>query len=249
MHTEDFSQIIDREHLGVLKELDVVLPGAIVGGVVSATLGELMVRSLDDLRAVEVRKDLHDAASILRIGDSSSIVGLSDHILEGIKGNGLIVVQELHELILGNSQIGGRELIPDVPSKRSELSTLKDEGVEEAKSPQESTKNLRLLAVLEYVVSERLVGLDDVVLKSLGRLRGSLDGVLHNSDWEPVRGHRGEPDSEGRVVVPLNLFDQGVESRHEGGSQMAVLENDPLANLLSSLDCLDGLISLTLSKG
>jgi len=130
-----------------------------------------------------------DETLILSISDSTSIVGLCHHIVEGFKRHCGEFVEEEHKLLLGDTQVRHSESVLNVPSKGTELSTLKDQGVEEAQTVEEALESLRLFALIELSVGDViLVGTDQVISHSIWRLQSSFDGVLNNSDRELVRG-------------------------------------------------------------
>jgi hypothetical protein len=125
------------------------------------------------------------------------------------------VIEEHHELSLRDRQIRVTELVGNVPSERSELSSLEDQSVEEAKTPHESFISLRLVAGLELVGIHTKVRSVDVVLQSLRRLDCCLDTILKDSDRELLGGHGSKPDSESAVRILNDFFDHTIESRHE----------------------------------
>jgi hypothetical protein len=189
------------------------------------------------------------------IGNSTTVVGFSYHVSQSFKWNVLIMVQELDELLFGDLQVRHRELVTNVPSEGTKLSSLKNDCVEEAETPDELPE-YDGLRVLKVVIFNHAVGFRDVRFKALRWFTRSLKTVLNDCHWELIRGHCGEPDSEGGVVIRHNVINQGVKRWHERWSQMAVLQDDPRAFsaklrlvLLRSLDCLDSFATLAFTEG
>lgn len=113
---------------------------------------------------------------ILGISDSSSIVSLSHHVVESFIRHFLELIQEEHQLLLGDTQVRHSEGVLDVPAEGSELSTLQDKGIEEAETVEQTLECLRLLALVELLVSDVvLISTDQVVSDSIRRLESSLD--------------------------------------------------------------------------
>ena len=72
---------------------------------------------LDDLFGVEALQDDLDEPTVHRVSDSATVVGLSCHVVQGLIGDVLILVQEHLQLQLGNGEIGCCKLVGNVPSQ------------------------------------------------------------------------------------------------------------------------------------
>ncbi len=100
-----------------------------------------------DLVVEVIVQEGYNKPSILVISDSTTVVAFSNEILEGFKGDFIILIQEHFQLPHRDSQITFIELVRNVPPKRSILSTFLDDGVEEAQRIGEFLKVLRLVLV------------------------------------------------------------------------------------------------------
>jgi hypothetical protein len=246
VHAEDFTVIIDGEGLS---ELNVTGLVSVTRDSVSATFGQGVVLVVDDLQVEVVGEMKLDQTLILGISDSTSIVSFRHHIVEGFIRHRWEFVQEEHELLLGDTEIRHSERVLDIPSEGSELSTLKDKGVEEAETVEQAFESLGLLALVELFVGDViLVGTDQIVSHSIWRLKGGLDGVLHDSHRELIGGQGSQPETEATVFIVLGVIDNTIENRHKGRSQMAILEHDPSAVDLGLLDSLNSDSTLTTTK-
>jgi len=221
VHAEDFTVIINRERLS---EFDVSSLVGVTRDNVSATISKRMVLIVDNIDVEVIGKMEFDETLILSISDSSSVVSLSHHIVQGFIRHLGEFVKEEHELLLGDTQVGHSERVLNVPSEGTELSTLQDQGVEEAETVEEALESLRLLTLIELSVGDViLVSTDQVISHSIWRLKGSLDGVLYDSHRELVRGEGGKPETETTVLIRLGVINNTIENRHERRSQMAIL--------------------------
>lgn len=116
-----------------------------------------MVFFRNHLRAIKVGQDQVDTTTILRVCDSSSIVGFCDHVNQSFIWYIIVVIDELEKLIFGDSQVRYRELIRNVPAEWTELSAFEDKCVEEAKTPQQTSENDRFFAVVKLIFAERQI--------------------------------------------------------------------------------------------
>lgn len=187
VEAEYFGQVVKR-HL-ISHELLVRSEVALGWDEVLSTLDELVVR-LEHLGIVEIFQDDHNAHSVIGIRDTTTIVSFGDHIPESVIWDDLEVVQEHHELSLGDGQVGVTELIRNIPSKWTEFSSLENQGVEEAKSPHKSFESSGFLAALELLFVDGEVGAEDVVFETFWWLNDSLHTVLQNGYRELVTWHR-----------------------------------------------------------
>lgn len=62
------------------------------------------------------------------------------------------MVEERNKLIFTNFKIWNGELIADIPSKWTEFSSLNNNSVEEAKSPDKLFENLRLSIIKVFLI-------------------------------------------------------------------------------------------------
>lgn len=86
MHSKDFTIVLDRERLS---ELDVTLLVCITRNDISATFSQGMVILLDNIGVEVVGEMKLNETLILGISYTSSIVGLSNHIVESSIRNSL----------------------------------------------------------------------------------------------------------------------------------------------------------------
>lgn len=86
MHSEDFTIVLDWERLS---ELDVTLLVCITRNDISATFSQGMVILLDNIGVEVVGEMKLNETLILGISYTSSIVGLSNHIVESSIRNSL----------------------------------------------------------------------------------------------------------------------------------------------------------------
>jgi len=214
MQTEHLGDIVDRDFL--LDRIDIALEISIEWAFVSFTFSHLMLL-LEHLRAVEVFKEHADECAIVDIGHTATVVRLSDHIAQRVPWNLLIVVKEHDQLSLADGKVTTTELVRNVPAKRAELSTLKDQRIEEAESIHECLVGLGLLTdVLKCTGIHRTIRPQQVVPQATGRLDGRLDTALQDGDGELLRRHGREPEAELGLWLEINkLLDQAVKRRHE----------------------------------
>lgn len=158
------------------------------------------------------------------------------------------MVQELSKLIFGDTQVGYRESIRNIPSERTELLTLEAKSIEEDKAPKKSAECDGFLAFLELFVVKCVVETANIVTQALGWLSSDLDRVLYNSNRELIAGHSCKPNTELTVGVTNNFLNETVKQRQESGRQMAILKNNPSLCLLSLFDFTDSFWCLTLTE-
>ena len=201
---------VQPEHLGVRRdgqltevlEVLLVLP---LGRRVEDAAGRKLVLLGHDVDverpAVVVGEDGHEGSSIVAVRHASTVVTLAHEVDQGLKrrGQGLVgagLVEEHPQLTQRDFQIRIVEAVRDVPTERSEVLALLDEGVEEGETHEEllplrrSRASVEKVAIGDGIVGERL---HHVRAQPLGRLVGHLDAVLQHRHGE-VRGRiRGEP--------------------------------------------------------
>ena len=124
------------------KHLSAVIHGKVLDVVKGCTINRIIKNSVStinchlkaishDLITVEGLKDDFDEPSVHWVSDSSSIVGFSCHIVQCLIGDQFILVKEHLQLRLRNGKIGCCELVGDVPTQRTILSSFQDDGMEE----------------------------------------------------------------------------------------------------------------------
>lgn len=116
------------------------------------------------------------------------------------------MIDELEQLVFRNSEIRDGELIWNVPAKRSELSTLEYQSIEEAETPKKTSEDNRFLAVIELVFSKSKIRASDVISKAFRRFSSNFDSILNDCYRKLVTRHSGQPDSKGCVLIENNLF-------------------------------------------
>jgi hypothetical protein len=99
----------------------------------------------------------------LRVSNSTTVVCFSHHVDKSLVWDLIVEIEELGELILGNTQIRCRELVRNVPAEGAELSSLKAECVEEAQAPKESSKGNWLVVVVKLFIGDLREGTTDIV--------------------------------------------------------------------------------------
>ena len=253
MQSKHFGQVIQWDVL--LNEVDVRLTVTVPGHVVCTTWAQLVILYINHIAVIVVCKHIQNQASILRISHTTTVVCLSYHINKGLEGDLIIEVKELDELFCRDAEIGCRELVSLVPAKGTVLSSIKDDGIEEAETPEETAEGNRFLARFKVLLASAAIRLKNVLLKTLRRFRGHLCTVLYDRHWELVRRLCSHPDSERSFSIILDLLDESVELRHEGWSQVTVLEHNPSSHGaclsgdgLSLADSIDSFLRLTATQ-
>jgi len=66
----------------------------------------------------------------------------------------IVLVEEHRQLTHGNAEVGFVELVRNVPTKRTELASFLDQGVEEAKSEQHPLPRSLNIATARFVHTE-----------------------------------------------------------------------------------------------
>jgi len=186
MHSEDFTVIIKGKRLS---EFNVASLVSVAGNEVSATFSKRVVLVVDHIGVEVVGQVELNQTLVLGISDSTSIVSLCHHVVKGFIRHLLELIQEEHQLLLGDTQVRHSEGVLNIPTEGSELSTLQNKGIEEAKTVEQTLECFRLFALVELLVSDVvLVRTNQVVSDSIRRLKSSLDGVLDDGHRELVRG-------------------------------------------------------------
>lgn len=99
MHSEDISLILGWQViLNEFQEVCLLVVKITVWYQVRVTTTECMVVFVDDIDVVEIVQDSLDCSSIVDICYSSTIVGFSSHVSEGIEWNAFVVIKELFKL-------------------------------------------------------------------------------------------------------------------------------------------------------
>lgn len=108
-----------------------------------------LVVALHDSGGVEVLQENQDQPSVFGVRDSSSVVGLRDHIVQSFPRNFFVLVQEHLELRIADREVCEREFVGDVPPQRAEDSALQDQRVEEREPEEQLFPLVGLVADLE----------------------------------------------------------------------------------------------------
>mmetsp|Transcript_372 Transcript_372/g.699 ORF Transcript_372/g.699 Transcript_372/m.699 type:complete len:251 (-) Transcript_372:1384-2136(-) len=225
----------------------------VLGREVDSRRGELVVVVREGLVVVEGFEDDGHQPSVLVLSHSAAVVALSGEVVEGVEGHLLgVLVNENQELSGADSEVGLVELVLDVPAEGAEEPSLLDEGVEEAEAEEHLPEDPGLGARLEPLLVGDGVsaeGLHQVRLQAHGGLVGHLDAVLQDRDGEHGRGVGGQPQAEVAVGLLLGqVLTDLLQVAEPGDCEVAVLEDNPVAQLDSLLDHLLCLGTLALSE-
>ena len=118
-----------------------------------------MILYFNHIVVIVVCKHRQNQASILRISDTTTVVCLSYHINKCLEGNLIIEVKELDELFCRDAEIGCRELVCLIPAKGTILSSVKDNSIEEAETPEKSAEGNRFLARFKVLLASAAIRL------------------------------------------------------------------------------------------
>lgn len=129
------------------------------------------------------------AAPILVVSDTTSIIDVTSHEDQGIPWDLLLIVQENLQHRKRSLQVTVIEFVRNVPSERTELSTLLNNSVEEGSSEDQLAITVILFAVVEPIVGDLLERPLQVCLDASWRLSSQLDSVLEHTDGEEIDGH------------------------------------------------------------
>eukprot|EP00968_Pinguiococcus_pyrenoidosus_P027389 scaffold7375_cov268-Pinguiococcus_pyrenoidosus.AAC.39 len=231
VHPEDFRAFVVRE---LPDELDVRLERSIRRGVVLARAGEA-VAVVENVRAVEIRQGVHEAAAILVVGDTPAVVALASQVGEGGEGDGVSFAklsQEDGELLLADAQVRPGEDVLVVPSQGPKSLALGAGRVEEAEAEEELLE-LRLplgLHGVHVVLVHRGVRVQQIRSQALRRFVRHLHAVLQDEGWEVRTGLGREPQSEvGIDELGAQLFADLLQRGKPRHAEMAVLQDHPIA--------------------
>ena len=126
-------------------------------------------------------------------------------------------------------EIGGVELVLDVPPDGAELATLLHHGVEVAHDVQQLAPLVEGHRV-DHVLADPVVGVPETGAHADGRLVGELDGHLEEADGELRVGLGGDPQP--KVVVNVRLLRSLGHVRlnlgHVVQAEVGVLEQHPV---------------------
>ena len=126
MQTKNFSAVVYGKVFDILK-------GRPKGWFVEDFVGSILCHFeiiFHDFLAIEGFQDNFYQPSIHRICYSSSVVGLSRHVVQCLIWHKFILVQEHFQLGLRNGEICCCEFIRNIPAQWSVFSSFKDDGVE-----------------------------------------------------------------------------------------------------------------------
>lgn len=133
-------------------------------------VGSIVVLLGDSRLAKEVIQNTEQTASIIIIGDPSTIDHLASDILQVTEGYRLrINGEQTLQLHTGHLKVRAVELIRQVPAKRAELLTLVYQSVNEPKTEQESLPMGAVLICVEHLtanVAARSKVLLEIVLQA-----------------------------------------------------------------------------------
>jgi len=176
----DLSVIVKTEGLGIWVQrhradvIHVVFLVARGQRVVDSRFRELA--ALDQNLRVDVAlEDALDQADVLALSNSATVVDLSTEHVQHCEGNLIISLDELLQLSAANNEILIGKGVRNVPADRTELTAILHNSVEEAEAEQEFLVNFRLGAFFELLCGERVIGLEDIGLKTRRRLQSHLD--------------------------------------------------------------------------
>ena len=233
---------MQAEHLGGVNRrqfLDVGSEDVDVAGVRHRVPREeldtlLHVALVEVLRGVRVHEQLVEP-----VGDPPAVLDRRDHVRHG-GPRGRLELLDVHlagvvlEKLDTRGEIGGVELVLDVPPDGAELATLLNHGVEVAHDVQQLAPLVEGHRV-DHVLADPVVGVPETGAHADGRLVGELDGHLEEADGELRVGLGGDPQPE-VVVKLLRLGEVHLDLGHVVQAEVGVLQNHPLALLDSRLD-------------
>jgi len=190
--------------------------------------------------------------SVKTVSDSASVLDIADHVLHGFPGVVLVEVLALGHVLLdegeGSLKVREVELIRYAESKRSELSSLLDDGVHEADGVDDGPPLLVWLDLLEEVLVDHCgEGSVETGLDSLWWLDGALDGHLEETQWEVLVWLTRDPESEVWVDGSVLWMQDFLKLSHVLETQVAVGQDDPLTLLHVLVDILLSLNLLLLT--
>jgi hypothetical protein len=225
MEAKNFRGILHRQAFDVLT---VDFNRSIAGSVVEAT-GGVKVPVFQIFNAIVLLKGSEKAAAIVVVGNTATIVNVTSHEHKGIPWNFILFIQENFEHSKTGFKIRIIELIGSVPTKRSEFTTLLNNGMHECESKDKLAPDFRFLAVVEVVLAKVSKGTLEVGFDSAGRLGSHLNRVLESRDGEVGCWHRSEEKTEVRIDIAgfLEVEHNLLEVGHPGLHQMAILQHHP----------------------
>jgi len=134
-------------------------------------------------------------------------------------------------------QIGGIELVRHGETDGSELSSLLDNGMQEADGKGEGSPLFIRLDLLNEILRDHGVeGSVKTSLHSLWWLHSDLDGHLEETEREVLVGSTSNPETEFFVNFDVLGVEDVLHISHELEGQMAIVENNPVTGLESVLD-------------
>ena len=146
MQTEGLGLRIERKSLDVIQ---IILLVAGCERVVETTSREWV--SLDEDVAVDVApQDGLNQTDILLLCDSATVVDLGSEHVEHLVGYLVVCFHELLQLASADDQIFVGEGVGDIPADGTELSSVLDDGVEEAEAEEDLLVDLWLGALFEF---------------------------------------------------------------------------------------------------
>mmetsp|Transcript_116730 Transcript_116730/g.316960 ORF Transcript_116730/g.316960 Transcript_116730/m.316960 type:complete len:753 (+) Transcript_116730:99-2357(+) len=245
---------VQAEHLRVLVEREArhepahLLDGPLRRGGVGVERAEL-VAVLQEALVEVAGEEGADEPYVLVVRHAAAVVHLRDDVRQGDPRHARLRLQVHLNLLSRNLEVAVHPLVGHVPSDRAELSPLQDGGVEESKAEEELLELPGFRAALVHLGSDILKRAAEVGPQTLRWLIGDLDAVLQHRHRKGRRGHGCQPQTVHVIdgVRVLLLLD-ALERRHPTGSQVAILQADPVAALSAVLDQALGLPALALSQ-
>jgi len=190
-----------------------------------------------------------DETGVLVVCYTTSIVYLSTNIVEYLVWNFRVTLNKDLELLSRDHEILIGEGIWDVPTDWSELSSILDDGVEEAETEEESLYWIWLFTSLLVIFPvESLIGTKDVLFKTAWWLQGHLYRVLQDRYWERLGGHGSHPESEISMIAVIKVLDNLLKLGHERSSKMAVHHESPSTSSSVIIDTVLSFLILSSTK-
>lgn len=239
MHTESFGLGVKRQLLNVSHVVSMTSSGD-----TSVILGVREVEIVcKDIRYEVTTDNAENESSVNVISHTATVVNLSDQEVEHLVWHFIEIVEENLQLLLAHTVIFIGEGVRNIPADTTELSSILDDSMEEAEGKEHFLVGGRLLAAVKIGVINILISLDQVRADTRWGFKCHLHRVLQGGDRELGGGHGGHPETEIRVDVLVKGLNNLLEFRHPGEAEMAVLEENPHALVLTLLDqILSGLL-------
>jgi hypothetical protein len=166
------------------------------------------VTSVHGSWADESFQDGGDETGVLVVCYTTSIVYLSTNIVQYLVRDFIVTLNKDLELLSGYHEILIGEGIWNIPTDWSELSSVLDDGVEEAETEEKSLYWIGFFTSLLVIFPvESLISTKDVLFETAWWLQGHLYRVLQDGYWESFGGHGSHPESEISMIAVIKIFD------------------------------------------